>query len=352
MANALWGQKGFDFLPDFLKLVKDNYGAGLSELDFVKDTEGSRKTINDWVEKQTQDKIKELLKPGMLVPGTRLVLTNAIYFKSSWADQFNKEATKDEPFHLAGGNDVKAPLMHRTGHYGYFEEDTLQGLKLPYAGNELSMVVLLPKKADGLADLEKALTAEKLDGWMKKFGGEKVIVALPKFKTTSEFNNMEDQLQALGMKVAFSGGAADFSGMDGKKDLFISKVVHKAFVDVNEEGTEAAAATAVIMAGSARRGARAAQGLQGRPPVPLPHPAREDRGDPLHGPRGRPHKIARGSEPACRQAGSERGANGTTAVQDRVLARRVSDLPRFAEKCGSCAVGQRPTVQIPNLKVH
>ncbi len=255
VANALWGQKGFAFLPDFLGLVKDNYAAGFSEVDFMADTEGSRKTINDWVEKQTQDKIKELIKKGMLDGRTRLVLTNAIYFKSSWAKQFRKDATKDEPFHLAGGNDVKAPLMHRTGDYGYFEEDAFQGLKLPYANNELSMVVLLPKKADGLADLEKALSAEKLDGWMKKFDGDEVIVTLPKFKTTCEFNSMENQLQALGMKDAFTG-AADFSGMDGKKDLFITKVVHKAFVDVSEEGTEAAAATAVIMAGSAPGGAR------------------------------------------------------------------------------------------------
>jgi serpin B len=255
VANALWGQKGEPFLPEFLKVLKDNYGAGLSDVDFRSDVEGARKTINTWVEKETKDKIKDLLKPGILDPRlTVLVLTNAIYFKGNWADQFKKEDTKDEPFHLAADQEVKAPLMHRTGQYGYFEEEMIQGLKLPYAGNELSMVILMPKKVswtfegkttDALSDLEKELTAAKLEAWTKKLRTQKVIVTIPKFKTTAEFE-LSATLSAMGMKEAFTM-AADFSGMNGKKDLFISAVVHKAFVDVNEEGTEAAAATAVIM---------------------------------------------------------------------------------------------------------
>lgn len=254
VANALWGQKGYAFLPDYLKLVKDNYGAGLSELDFQADTEGSRKTINTWVEKETRDKIKDLIKQGVLGRDTRLVLTNAIYFKGKWTDPFEKVDTREEPFHLGGGKDTKAPLMNREGDYGYFEEEMFQGLKLPYAGNELSMVILLPRKAtyvfegqtiNALADLEKEVTAANLNAWMGKFRMQKVIVSVPKFKMTCEFG-LAGVLADMGMKDAF-GGTADFSGMTGKKDLFISAVVHKAFVDVNEEGTEAAAATGVIM---------------------------------------------------------------------------------------------------------
>ncbi len=266
VANALWGQKGEAFLPDFLKTLKDNYGAGLSEVDFAADTDGARKTINAWVEKETQDKIKDLLKPGVLTPITRLVLTNAIYFKGNWAEQFKKDATQDASFTIeesvgegfggSGGFAHKAlsiitktatvPMMNRTGQYGYFEEESLQGLKLPYAGNELSMVILLPKKVGGLADLEKSASFDNLNAWMKKFHTQKVIVSIPKFKTTAEFE-LSKTLTAMGMKDAFDPVRADFSGMNGKKDLVISAVVHKAFVDVNEEGTEAAAATAVVM---------------------------------------------------------------------------------------------------------
>jgi serpin B len=250
VANALWGQKGFEFLPDFLKLVKENYGAGLSDLDFAKDTEGARKTINAWVEKETRDKIKDLIKPGVLAADTRLVLTNAIYFKGKWADPFEKAGTKDEPFHLAGGKDVKAPMMNLQKHFGYKETADYQAIYLPYAGNELSMVVILPKKVDGLAAVEKAVTADLLTKDLASFGREEVVLSLPKFKMTSEFG-LGDVLIGLGMKDAFNAAAADFSGMDGKKDLFISAVVHKAFVDVNEEGTEAAAATGVVMTLSA-----------------------------------------------------------------------------------------------------
>jgi serpin B len=245
VANALWGQKGFEFLPDFLGLVKENYGAGLSDLDFAKDTEGSRKTINAWVEKQTQDKIKDLLAPGVLTADTRLVLTNAIYFKGKWADPFKKADTKNEPFHLSGGKDINAPMMNRVDKTWYRETADYQAVELPYEGGELSMIIILPKKADGLAAVEKTVTPKMLNKDMADFAVEEVILSLPKFKTTSEFG-LGDTLAALGMKDAFSASTADFSGLDGKQDLFISAVVHKAFVDVNEEGTEAAAATAVV----------------------------------------------------------------------------------------------------------
>jgi len=245
VANRLWGQKGYEFLPDFLALVEKNYGAGIEQVDFVADTEGSRKTINAWVERETRDKIKDLLKPGVLNALTRLVLTNAIYFKGKWSKEFDKEATQEEDFFLAPEKKVTAPLMHRTADFGYFEGGDFQALELSYQGDRLAMVVLLPKAKNGLAALEASLSADKVAEWVGKLHRREVQVALPRFKTTAEFG-LKDTLVAMGMADAFDPAKADLSGMNGKRDLFISAVVHKAFVDVNEEGTEAAAATAVV----------------------------------------------------------------------------------------------------------
>ena len=246
-ANALWGQKGVHFEPDFLQITKTHYGAGLKEVDFGGATEESRKTINAWVEKETRDKIKDLLKEGVLTPDTRLVLTNAIYFKGNWASQFKKNLTREEAFHVAADKKVQTPLMTQQGKFNFFESATFQMVELPYVGKDLSMVVLLPKAVDGLPALEKALTAAKLAEWVKNLHEtEELTVTLPKFKTTSEFQ-LHDTLARMGMSKAFSPRDADFSGIDGDKDLFLSGVIHKAFVDVNEEGTEAAAATAVVL---------------------------------------------------------------------------------------------------------
>jgi serpin B len=244
IANALWAQRGHPFLADFLKLNKDNYGAGVRKVDFKRATAEARQAINRWVEKQTQDKIKELLKRGVLDADTRLVLTNAIYFKGDWASQFKKDRTRQAPFQVSAKKKVTVPLMTQTARFNYLVGDGFQALELPYAGKDLSMVVLLPRKADGLADLEKKLTAEQLAGWLKGLRREKVTVVLPRFKATSEFS-LKGTLSSMGMPTAFTG-RADFSGMDGKRDLFLSAVVHKAFVDVNEQGTEAAAATGVV----------------------------------------------------------------------------------------------------------
>jgi serpin B len=246
LANALWGQQGFDFLPAFLKLTHQNYGAGLREVDFRGNTEATRRTINAWVAKETQEKIKDLLKPGILDTNTRLVLTNAIYFKGDWEQQFKKGLTRVEPFHLSAGKEVKAPLMHQTADFRFLDGGSFQALELPYKGKQLSMVVLLPKKVDGLAELEKNLTAARLTQWLGKLHEQEVIVTLPKFKATSEFS-LGDTLSAMGMPLAFTPGMADFSGMNGSRNLFIQAVVHKAFVDVNEQGTEAAASTGVAV---------------------------------------------------------------------------------------------------------
>lgn len=245
VANALWGQKGYNFLPDYLTLARTNYEGDLQQVDFAAQAEEARKTINAWVENKTKDKIKELIKPGMLDSMTRLVLTNAIYFKGKWAAQFKPERTQDAPFALLDGQKVNVPMMNQTEKFGYMETDALQVLEMPYVNNDLSMVVLLPKKLDGINELEKDLNNDNLASWVADLRKRKVQVFFPKFKMTSEFE-LAQVLGAMGMPDAFSS-KADFSGMTGNRELFISAVVHKAYVDVNEEGTEAAAATGVVV---------------------------------------------------------------------------------------------------------
>jgi serpin B len=245
LANALWGQKDFGFLPDFLDATKTNYGAGLHEVDFKNRGEEARRTINAWVEKQTNNKIKDLLQREDIKPDVRLVLTNAIYFKSAWMVPFRKAATYKEPFHLRADRKIPVPMMHQVNYCGYLDGGTFQALSLPYKNDQLSMVVLLPKKVDGLGEFEKGLTAGKLKGLLEKMAGRDVNVTLPKFKITQRMQ-LATTLSAMGMPLPFDKEKADFSGISGSTDpLFIARVIHKAFVDVNEEGTEAAAATAV-----------------------------------------------------------------------------------------------------------
>ncbi len=246
VANALWAQRGYTFLDDFLNLLKNDYGAGLNQVDFKGAAEAARLTINRWVEQKTANKIKDLLPSGSLKPSNRLVLTNAIYFKGDWQTQFDKTETKDEVFHLSPSQTKKVPLMHRAGSFNYFDGGTFQVLEIPYKSDELSMVIFLPKDPGGLPALEQSLTSTNLQQWLGQLSSvPKVIVTMPKFKTTRQFE-LGDTLAAMGMSQAFDG-SADFSGMTGKKDLVISAVIHKAYIDVNEEGTEAAAATGVTM---------------------------------------------------------------------------------------------------------
>jgi serine protease inhibitor len=245
-ANRLWGQKGYGFLRDFLDRENQYYGSSLQELDFRNNTEQARLTINSWVEKQTMEKIKELIKKGVLSPDTRLVLTNAIYFKSPWQEAFKEESTKKQPFFKGGKEQVMVDMMNRTAHFGYGITDTMALAEIPYKNYELSMVVLLPKERDGLSRLESTLSEEKLLSLLSQLTGAKLELGLPKFKTTCSFN-LKTILEKMGMKTPFDEKLADFSGINGKKSLSISEVIHKAFVDVNEKGTEAAAATAVVM---------------------------------------------------------------------------------------------------------
>jgi len=245
VANALWGQRDYRFLPEFVTLVEREYGGHLEQADFVKAAEQARQTINTWVEKQTNGKIRDLIGPGVLDAMTRLVLTNAIYFKGNWINQFEKDQTQDGPFTLADATKVQVPMMNQQARFGYAETDTLQALEMPYAGEGLAMVILLPKKMDGIAALGQELTADNLVQWLGQIHQRQVIVSVPKFKMTSKFS-LAQVLQSMGMVEAFSD-KADFSGMAGNRELFLSAVIHQAYVDVNEEGTEAAAATGAVI---------------------------------------------------------------------------------------------------------
>ena len=250
VANRLWGQKGYPIRPEFLALTHEQYGAEMLLVDFAQ-AEAASREINHWVEQQTNGKINNLIPPASLNALTRLVLTNAVYFKGDWAQPFDKRNTREEDFTVSAQAKVKVPLMHQQTKMGYAEEETFQVLEMPYAGRELSMVVLLPKKFDGLPTLEKAITVDKLGSLMSKLHVRKVITYLPKFKLETSFS-LNPTLEAMGMKRAFSR-TADFSGISTAENLYISDVLHKAYVDVNEEGTEAAAATGVMVGAMAAR---------------------------------------------------------------------------------------------------
>ena len=245
IANAVWAQKDFPFLDSFLSIVRDSYQSKVENLDFIGDTEGSRQTINTWVEDETNDRIKDLIPPEVLTLDTRMVLTNAIYFKGDWAIQFKEENTRDSDFTTGDGSVVTAPMMFQSDEsFEYGQTDDLQALKLPYKGRELSMFVLLPK--GDISELEASLSSAFVSDILSRMYEKELPVYLPKFKLETKYF-LTNTLSEMGMPTAF-GMAADFSGMDGKEDLYISAVIHQAFVEVNEEGTEAAAATAVVMA--------------------------------------------------------------------------------------------------------
>jgi len=252
IVNAIWGQKDYHFLATFLDLLAENYGAGLRILNFTHEPEESRITINEWVSDQTEGRIKDLIPPGSITALTRLVLTNAIYFNAAWQYPFNEDATRDGPFYLLGGGEVTAPMMSQEKFLGYAEGDGYQAVELPYDGRQLSMVILLPQSGQ-FETFEKSLDARRVDDILKNLESSQVALTMPRFEFESSFS-LREPLTAMGMPDAFSANA-DFSGMTGNQDLFISDVVHKAFVSVDEAGTEAAAATAVIMATAAPPGA-------------------------------------------------------------------------------------------------
>ncbi|MFH1364235.1 MAG: serpin family protein [Candidatus Aenigmatarchaeota archaeon] len=243
-ANALWAQEDYPFVDEYFNVVDEYYDGKVTNLDFKTDTENSRVTINDWVEDKTNDKIKDLIPEGILSSATKLVLTNAIYFKANWSNQFDVENTWDGKFKLSSGQDVDARMMHKTTNYSYGETDNLQILEMDYIGNDLSMLIILPKD-NKLNQVENDFSKEKLEDWKNNMQTEKVRVTLPKFKFETKYFMAED-LKEMGMPTAFRYPDADFTGMSPTGELFISEVIHQTFIEVAEYGTEAAAATAVI----------------------------------------------------------------------------------------------------------
>lgn len=249
MANRLWGLEGYPFRPEFLQVTRDDYGAELAPLGFNKPDKAAH-TINRWIAKQTEGKIDQMISPSMIDPLTRLLLVNAIYFKAAWQDEFWKGATEEAPFHVSADEDAKVPMMRQLEHFSYAETDDAQILELPYVGGDLAMVVLLPKQTDGLAELEQTATAGQLDQWIAEFELRRVEVFLPKFNITWQAP-LTDPLQSLGMTSAFDKEDADFSGMSSAEEIWLSSVLHAAFVMVDEEGTEAAAVTVAWAAAEA-----------------------------------------------------------------------------------------------------
>jgi len=244
IANAIWGQEDYQFLDTFLDVLAQNYGAGLRALDFAGSPEESRVVINDWVSEQTEGKIEDLIPQGGIDGLTRLVLTNAIYFNAAWANPFEEAATGEGTFILLDGREVSVPMMRQSESLGYAEGAGYQAVELPYDGGEMSMVIVVPEEGEFEA-FEDSLDPGQVEAIIEHLGRRQVALTMPKFEFDARFS-LKEALAALGMPQAFSE-VADFSGMTGEKDLLISDVFHKAFVSVDEAGTEAAAATAVVM---------------------------------------------------------------------------------------------------------
>jgi serpin B len=245
-ANAIWGQRDFAFEEDFLETLARHYGAGLRLVDFIQQPEASRQTINNWVSQETQQKIQDLIPQGAIDPDTRLVLSNAIYFNAGWLEPFQTDLTGEENFTTLAGEQVSVPMMAQRDpvSYPYFQGEGFQAVELPYVGGEVSMLILLPDSGR-FSSFEGRFSAEKLQEITEGLTPQSIDLRMPRFEFESEFS-LAGTLAAMGMPQPFSP-TADFSGMTGGKDLFISDVFHKAFVSVDEEGTEAAAATAVVM---------------------------------------------------------------------------------------------------------
>jgi serpin B len=243
IANAVWVQAGYPFLQSYLDTLSANYAAGLRVVDFRDSAEAS-KLINTWVSEQTNERIQQLIQKEALTPATRLVLTNAIYFKANWASQFKEKDTADAPFYLQDESSQTVKMMYQQANFAYLRNQQFDAVDLPYEGGNFSMLLLMPK-GKSLNEFEKDLTPEILNIFTDSKPSAKIDLYVPKFGMEQSFS-LNETLQKLGMKSAFED-TADFSGMTGSKDLKISDVVHKAFLQVNESGTEAAAATGVVI---------------------------------------------------------------------------------------------------------
>ena len=251
VANRLFGQQGYDFRPAYLTLLKETFGAPLEILDFVKSPGDATKHINAWVEKQTRERIRNLIPDNALNKDTRLVLANALYLKAPWEKEFNESATQPRPFHLAGGESADVPTMTRQDSFGYAKLEGFVAVAVPYSGDDLQLLVLLPETAAGLPNLESKLTPSLLMD-CARLKSQDIALFLPKFKLEPPLFALRKTLEVLGMESAFDvpQGSANFNGIAPKRPndyLYISDVFHKTFVEVDEKGTEAAAATAVVM---------------------------------------------------------------------------------------------------------
>jgi len=253
IANRLFGQQGYNFRPAFLDFVKSNYNSPLELMDFRSNPSGATKTINDWVAEKTRDRIQNLIPGGALDGLTRLVLVNAVYLKAPWAEEFSERGTVPLPFHARGGDAANVPTMNTQKSFGYAKEKSMTVVSIPYKGGELQFLIILPDEIDGLQKVEAGLTADKLVGWAS-LPNRDVRLFLPKFKMEAPTLPLGDALQKLGMTSAFDipPESANFDRMAPRHlpndYLYISKVFHKTFISVDEKGTEAAAATAVVMA--------------------------------------------------------------------------------------------------------
>jgi serpin B len=246
IANAVWAEQTFSFLQSYLDLVAQHYGAGIRLADIIHNADGVRQEINNWVSQQTNNKIKDLIPAGAMDDATRMVLVNAIYFKADWANEFDPANTKDAPFTLLDGTQVTSKQM--SDHFSgvpYASGDGWQAIELPYVGDTAAMDLIVPE-AGHFQDFETSLDASELDTIIKSMQPVTIQLAMPKFSFRSTFD-MGGQLAGLGVSDAFDTNSADFSGMTGKRDLYITKVVHQAYIAVDEKGTEAAAATGVVM---------------------------------------------------------------------------------------------------------
>jgi serpin B len=245
MASALWGQSGLGYLEAYTHALKSFYESELHEVDFAADPEHAREIINRWVAARTRDKIPQLLPSGVLDEITLLVLTNAVYFKAQWDEPFEESLTETQPFLLENGATVTTDMMRQTTSFRYTEDDLVQVLELRYTGNRFSMLIVLPRDKNGLAALESRLSFERLREWQAALAHATVDVRLPRFEFRQPLM-LAEMLQEMGMRLAFSE-AADFSGITNNAPLMIGQVLHEAFINLDEKGTEAAAATAVMM---------------------------------------------------------------------------------------------------------
>ena len=239
LANAIWAQENFRFLPAYLTRVEKYYDAPITLLDFVETSnrEESRNKINHWVEEKTNKRIQDLIQPGVLDASTRLVLTNAIYFNGGWMFPFDKAATSPSLFHISKEESIKTDFMHQSRSYPYYEDEEIQAVSLPYKNNRMALMILLPKSIEGWRMISQVVNYERLKLVMAGMATREVQLALPKFKTELQIN-LKQELSSMGMGSAFSR-YADLSGMTGEKNLFVDEVIHKAFIEVNEHGTEA-----------------------------------------------------------------------------------------------------------------